>query len=232
MANLTAEIPIPDPEYWCGLDLEKAELPLLLFFSLIFNLFSLIILWKIKKTCKGVDYMTVCTLAINDFVSTLLLTIMWIGGWISCGYFMTSSWCAVLGWLVTATVIWSAFIIIVMSGCRYLATVRPLYYRTEVSTYSVAVGLLITWIWTLAQLVFPFTGLVAPYEYYNENRICAYNFAPGIYSSAHRFILGTLSAEGLLATFVTLFFNFRIIYEVSYHMSGIINQTRIQIYRV
>ena len=198
----------------CEIDLSKAELPIVLVLSLLMNLIAVTVLLKIKNKCQGTDLLTVLTLAINDLVTTILFMIMWIGGWIKCGCLMTYSACALLGWLATAMVIWSAWVIIIMSGCRYLATVKPLYFRTNVTYSSINVAMVVTLVVTLFSLTFPFFDLAAEYEYYEDNKICAYDFTPSHGGTSHRYILGALATEGLLATVMVLYFNCSIVYKV------------------
>ncbi|OWF35374.1 Rhodopsin, GQ-coupled [Mizuhopecten yessoensis] len=200
------------PEIDCILDLSKAELPILLILCLVFNSFSIIILVKIRSDILGIDYLLVLTLAVNDFVTMALFTVMWIGGWIRCKNIMDVHLCSFFGWLATTMVIWSAWVVIIMAGCRYLATVKPLYYRSSVTRGNVIIVLVFTLFFTLLQLMLPFTGLAAPYVFYDENRICAYNFSAGIAGFSHRIILGVLATEGLLATIVIMYFNISIIY--------------------
>lgn len=204
-----------EPYLDCVLDLSKAELPILLLLCLVLNAVSITILVKIKSDILGIDYLLVLTLAVNDFVTMALFSMMWIGGWIRCRNLLNHHMCSFFGWLATTMVIWSAWVVIIMAGCRYMATVKPLYYRSYVTRLRVSVGLGVTLLITLLQLTFPFVGLAAPYEFYSENRICAFNFSAGIAGFSHRAIVGFISMEGLLATAVIMYFNISIIYEVS-----------------
>lgn len=200
---------------YCYVDLSKAELPILLISTFFFNSVALIILFKIRKKSDEVNHFLVTTIAGNDFGSTVIFMIMWIGGWIKCGCMLTSVTCAILGWFGTAAVVWSAWIVIVTSVIRYLATVKPLYYRAHITPTKVHIATYATLVFTLLQLAFPFFGAAAPYKYYEDNFICAYDFSPGSFSKSHRVILGFLSVEGLLASASTMYLNFSIVYEVS-----------------
>ncbi|XP_063399406.1 uncharacterized protein LOC134684045 [Mytilus trossulus] len=63
--------------------------------------------------------------------------------------------------------------------------------------------------------MFPFFGAAAaPYKYYEDNFICAYDFSPGSDGASHRALLGILSMEGLLASMATMYFNISIVYEM------------------
>lgn len=199
----------------CHLDISKTELPLLLLLTLIFNAVAMLVLVQIRSKSNGIDSLLVLTLATNDFVTTLLYTVMWIGGWIACGSLMERKSCSLLGWLSTALVIWSAWIIIIMSCVRYLATVKPVYYKTKVTTSRIKIGLVLTLLHSLSLVMFPFFKVAAPYFYYKFNRICAYDFAPGKGGPAHRTILGVMAVEGLLTILMVLFFNVSTIYQVS-----------------
>lgn len=200
---------------YCHVDLTKAELPVLLILTLLFNSVAIFVLFKIRKKSEKINHYLVTTITLNDLFSTLVFTVMWIGGWIKCGCMMTQALCSILGWLSTTAVVWSAWIVIVMSVTRYLATVKPLYYRSHITTFKVQTAIYATLALTLLQLMFPFFGAAAaPYKYYEDNFICAYDFSPGSDGASHRALLGILSMEGLLASMATMYFNISIVYEV------------------
>ncbi|KAJ8299077.1 hypothetical protein KUTeg_023137 [Tegillarca granosa] len=201
-------------EDFCGLNFSLAELPCLLLMTLIFNAVSIFVLVNIRGQIQTNDHFLVLTLAINDFVTTLLYAIMLVGGWITCGSIMEDNSCSIFGWLSTGMVVWSAWIIIIMTVVRYLATVRPVYYRTNVTVSKLAIALVVTLVLTLAQLIFPFFHLAVPYAFYEDNRICAYEFAPGRGGVIHRSILGILASEGLIATLIVLYCNISIICQL------------------
>ncbi|KAK6190267.1 hypothetical protein SNE40_002176 [Patella caerulea] len=207
MANNTTDIN-------CVLDLSEAELPILLVLTLIFNSVSLLILNRMKVLTETIDHLLVTTLTYNDMISTLLYTFMWLGSWISCGQMLQNITCDIFGWLGTITVIWSAGIVVVMSGCRYLALVRPLYYRLHVNAKSVKIGLVGFLALFLVMVTFPLVGLASPYYYYSSNMVCAYNFTPGDGGLFHRCILGVISVFGLLTVLVILFFNISIVGQI------------------
>lgn len=198
----------------CHFDISKAELPIVLLLTLILNAVAIYVLIKIRPTCISVDHTCVLALAINDFVTAALYSVMWIGGWIKCGCLMDRHLCNALGWFATSMVIWSAWVVIIMAGCRYLATVKPLYYRSHVSISNVQVSMVVTLCLTFLQLIFPFFGVTSQYKFYPGNRICAYDFSPGAGGAAHRWMLGFLSAEGLVASIVVLYLNVCIICKV------------------
>lgn len=200
----------------CHFDMSKAELPIVLLLTLVLNAAAVYILIKIRPKCVSVDHTCVIVLAINDLVTALLYSVMWIGGWIKCGCLMGRNLCNVLGWFATSMMIWSAWVVIILAGCRYLATIKPLYYRAHVSSSSVHVFMVATLCLTLLQLIFPFFGVAAEYKFYPGNRICAYDFSPGVGGVMHRNLLGFLSAEGLIASLVVLYLNFCVIYKVKY----------------
>lgn len=139
----------------CHFDLSKAELPIVLLLTLVLNAAAVYILIKIRPKCVSVDHTCVIVLAINDFVTALLYSVMWIGGWIKCGCLMGRNLCNVLGWFATSMMIWSAWVVIILAGCRYLATIKPLYYRAHVSSSSIHVFMVATLCLTLLQLIDP-----------------------------------------------------------------------------
>lgn len=206
-----SDIPVSE----CRTDFQKAELPILLILSILLNGTSLFILIQIKSENNRSHHYLITTLAANDLVTTLLFTIMWIGNVMVCGKFGGELMCSALGWLGTAMVIWSAWVVVIMSGVRYLSVVKPFYYKMKVTLSTIRFGLLATVVFSFACLIFPFTGLVQPYKLYRENYVCAYDFSPGAGGKLHRVWLGVISGLGLMAIFTVLYFNGSIVCTVS-----------------
>lgn len=205
----------------CKLDLSKAELPIVLTLTLIVNAVAIFILVKIRQKNSGTDQFMVVVLAVNDFVTTLMFMVMWIGGWITCGDLLLGPACAVLGWFASTMVMWSAWVVVTMCATRYLALVKPLYYRSNVTAKRLKIGLGITLLITLIQFTTPLTGLTTEYEYYDENRVCAYDFSPGNRSDSHKASLVVIAAEGILSIVCVLFFNISIVFQVSQYVHGV-----------
>ncbi|KAJ8299469.1 hypothetical protein KUTeg_023529 [Tegillarca granosa] len=198
----------------CKLDLTKAELPIVLCLTLIVNAVAIFILVKIRQKNSGTDQFMVVVLAVNDFVTTLMFMVMWIGGWITCGDLLLGPACAVLGWLASTMVMWSAWVVVTMCATRYLALVKPLYYRSNVTAKRLKIGLILTLLITLLQFTTPLTGLTTEYEYYDENRVCAYDFSPGNRSDSHKASLIVIATEGILSIACVLFFNISIVFQL------------------
>lgn len=202
----------------CTLDMSKAELPILLILTLILNVISAIILHKLRHTFQSTDTLMVDTLTINDAVSTAIFIVMWVAGWATCGCVMLTSpyVCASLGCVASTLVLWSAWIITVMSACRYLAIKRPFIYRYYVKTFQIKVILAVSLCLTFLQFTGPFFGIAEPFRYLDENKICAYDFTAGHGEPSHRYILLLIAIEGFCLVALVLFFNISITMQVHY----------------
>ncbi|ESO82045.1 hypothetical protein LOTGIDRAFT_170320 [Lottia gigantea] len=198
----------------CSLDLTEAEIPIILVLTLIFNLISLVIIIRMKCLTESIDHLLVTTLTINDLFSTVVYTTMWLGGWMTCGVMLQNISCDIMGWLGTVTVMYSAGIIVIMSSCRYLALVRPIFYRMQVTLKSVKIALVTLLLYFVLVTIFPLCGITTPYYYYNSNFVCAYNFTPGDGAMFHRGILGLIAVSGIVTTLIVLFFNISIIRQL------------------
>ncbi|XP_071099443.1 olfactory receptor 2AP1-like [Haliotis cracherodii] len=199
----------------CVLDLSKAELPLILFPTFIFNVVALVVLLKMKGTADSLDRLLVTSLVVNDLISTCLYLLTFLMGLLSCGDILKKPFvCGLMGWLTTTMVMWSAGVITVMTSCRYLALVKPLYHRSKVTSRSIKFALLGTLIYMTLHLIFPFFHLDSPYRMYKSNKICGYDFTPALGGSVHKVILGLISVEGLITIIVVLFFNLSIIKQL------------------
>ncbi|XP_033752030.1 C-C chemokine receptor type 4-like [Pecten maximus] len=213
LAN-TSEVNVED--FSCDLDLSKAELPIVLLLTLVLNILSVIILYKLRHAFQSTDTMMVATLITNDAVTSLIFIVMWLAGWASCGCIMVVDifFCSAFGWLGTAMVMWSAWIVTIMSASRYLALARPFFYRNHVKTFQLKVAMAITLFITFLQFTGPFYGTAVQYEYYSENKVCAYDFAPGHGEASHRYILLVITIEGFSLIGMVLFFNISIVIKL------------------
>ncbi|OWF35375.1 hypothetical protein KP79_PYT18439 [Mizuhopecten yessoensis] len=191
------ESEVSEEDFSCSLDLSKAELPVVLLLTLLLNILSMIILYKLRHTFQSTDTMMVATLITNDALTSVLFIIMWLAGWASCGCIMVVNiyFCSAMGWIASTMVMWSAWIVTVMSGCKYLAVARPFFYRNHFSA--------------------PFYGVAVKYEYYSDNKICAYDFAPGHGGASHRYTLLLVFIEGFCLMGVVLFFNVSIVIKLN-----------------
>lgn len=54
----------------CVLDLKKAELPIILIFTLAVNLLALAVLLRMRGSCDTLDHLLVSILNINDILTT------------------------------------------------------------------------------------------------------------------------------------------------------------------
>ncbi|XP_069133166.1 uncharacterized protein [Argopecten irradians] len=210
LPNTTA---VDAEDFSCKLDLSKAELPIVLLLTLVMNIVSMVITYKLRHVFQSKDTMLVATLITNDAVTSFIFIVMWLAGWASCGCIMVVDiyFCSFFGWIGSAMVMWSAWIVSVMSGCRYLALARPFFYRQHVKTFQLKVVMGLTLILTLIQFTGPFYGTAVVYEYYSENKICAYDFAPGHGTASHRYIILMITIEGFILMGSVLFFNISIV---------------------
>ncbi|GFO29454.1 hypothetical protein PoB_005595900 [Plakobranchus ocellatus] len=103
----------------CKLDLNKAELPIILISTLIVNLLAFAVLLRMRGSCDTLDHRLVSILNVNDTLTAGIFTFMWLSGWASCDTLLIKPiFCGLFGWLGSALVVWSAFIIVIMTTCR------------------------------------------------------------------------------------------------------------------
>ncbi|XP_035828751.1 uncharacterized protein LOC101864102 [Aplysia californica] len=142
-------------------------------------------------------YTFICTVRARR--ATAIYTLMWISGWASCGRVLQFKiYCFVFGWLGSALVVWSAGIIVIMTSCRYLSLAKPLYYRAHVKPRRVTYAAVGTLVFCLAFFIFPFTGLTSPFVVYDQNNVCATDFAPGSGGVGQRIFIGAIGVIGSL----------------------------------
>ncbi|KAH9495009.1 hypothetical protein Btru_018412 [Bulinus truncatus] len=196
----------------CSLELRKTELPVILLVTLVINVLAFAVLIRMRGTCDTLDHHLVSLLNVNDLISTVIFTIMWLSGWASCNQLLQLPiYCGIFGWLGSALVVWSAGIIVIMTSCRYLSLVKPLYYRTNVTVTSVTRAVVGTFIFCLLFFIWPFTGLTAPFTLYEENHICTTQFAPGGAGLGQKIFIGVTGVAGCLTVVHVLVCNLTIV---------------------
>ncbi|XP_013088573.2 olfactory receptor 52N5-like [Biomphalaria glabrata] len=197
---------------FCSLELDNIELPVILFVTLTINILASAVLLRMRGTCDTLDHHLVSLLNVNDLISTVIFTIMWLSGWASCNKLLKMSiFCNIFGWLGSALVVWSAGIIVIMTSCRYLSLVKPLYYRTNVTVTSVTRAVVGTFIFCLLFFIWPFTGLTEPFTLYEDNHICSTQFAPGGAGLGQRIFIGFTGVAGCLTVVHVLVCNLTIV---------------------
>ncbi|RUS69314.1 hypothetical protein EGW08_022924 [Elysia chlorotica] len=178
---------------------KEAELPIIFVFTLVVNLLALAVLVRMRSSCDTLDHLLVSILNINDILTTGIFTLMWITGWASCdAVLLEPAFCGFFGWIGSALVVWSAFIIVIMTSFRFLSLVKPLYYRTQVNAGKVIRASVGTLVFCLAFFLPPFSGLTARYRIYEDNHICAIDFAPGAEGLLQRPFIGATGVIGCL----------------------------------
>ncbi|KAK3735280.1 hypothetical protein RRG08_046125 [Elysia crispata] len=183
----------------CTLNLKEAELPIIFVFTLAVNLLALAVLVRMRASCDTLDHLLVSILNINDILTTGIFTFMWISGWASCDAVLVKPiFCGLFGWVGSALVVWSAFIIVIMTSFRFLSLVKPLYFRTQVNAGKVIKASVGTLVFCLVFFLPPFTGYTAPYRIYEDNHICAIDFAPGAKGFLQRPFIGATGVIGCL----------------------------------
>ncbi|CAH1785522.1 unnamed protein product [Owenia fusiformis] len=191
----------------CMVDITEQEVIFIIVVTLIMDLTALAILHKMPGKKQSVNHFLVKTLAWNDFVSTLMLFSMWLVSSIQCGPVGGYYGCMLMGWMSTTSTIWSAWIVTIMTFCRYISVKYPITYQQKFTISKVAGILGFTWALTLAQLSLPLFGAAAPYRYYDENKICSYEFAPGRFTDVHAVTVAMIGSVGLLTVVFVIYCN-------------------------
>ena len=144
--------------------------------TVILNFVAFIVLSQIKGYKGNTNHFVVRILVLSDAVGAVT-TATPIS--MSClGYTLhNSNVCQAFGFLSNVILLWTVLIVLLMCILRYLAVVRPLFYRTYVTFTAVKwllVGLLI---WSSAHIVLPLFG-VGRFKYFPIGQYCSFEIPP------------------------------------------------------
>ena len=178
--------------------------------TFVLNTFAALVLWRLKGYRRNISHLVVRVLVISDALGSLASVIPIIE---SCSgtKLRDSTLCTVFGYLSSVFLLWTALIVLFMCTLRYLALVRPLFYRTRLNYDIVWYILAGELIWSGAHLVLPLTG-VGRFKFYSQGQYCAFEIKPTNAKDAA--LIHITVWEGWLTIAVLAFFSVRMLREL------------------
>ena len=180
--------------------------------TFILNFIAAVILWSLRSTAyrKNKSHLVIRVLVLSDTVSSLVAflppilscTTKWMGGRQSCIFF---------GYVSTVFLLWSAFIVLIMCTLRYLAMVRPFFFRSHVSYSCVKLALAGTIVWSALHLALPAVG-IGSFKFFILGKYCAYDINP--VGAKDKVLVHITVWEGIVVVSLLIFFVIAILKEM------------------
>lgn len=153
-------------------------------------------------------HLLICCLSGSDTVSVGLQCLMPVASFINCGWWGGQATCAFLGYINAILILWSAWIVAILSFQRFLVTVYPFKHRQMFTTKKIRQALFSMFAITCLLLCPPLFG-VGEFVYYDMGQFCSLSLTPtGVSDTVY---LSVAIAYGFVCVSLVLFFNFRVI---------------------
>ncbi len=178
--------------------------------TLVLNAFAAMTLWRLKDHKANISHLAVRVLVVSDALGSVITMIPIL---ISCGKnaVVERITCNIFGYLSSVFLLWTALIVLLLCTLRYLALVRPLFYRTYLTYNVVKYTLVCEFFWSATHLLLPVFG-IGRFKFYPEGQYCAFEIKPSNTSDAT--LVHITVWEGWLTIFVLLFFTGRMLMEL------------------
>ncbi len=205
----------------------KVDIFPLFVFAFVVNTLSLLAVLKTKpresspSAAKQI-HILICCLAGSDTVSVGLQCVMPVASFINCGWWGGETTCSLFGYINAILIMWSAWIVVLLSFQRFLVTAFPFQHQRKFTTKRIKSALI--YLFLILGVFFspPFFG-VGEYVYYDTGQFCSLSLTPtGIPDTV---LLGLLVAQGLTCVFLVLVFNIHVVVSLKTRRSAFHRQT-------
>lgn len=191
----------------------KVDIFPLFAFGFVVNTLALIAVLKAKprdSTPSGAKqiHILICCLAGSDTTSLGLQCLMPLASFINCGWWGGKITCSLFGFVNAILILWSAWIVALLSFQRFLVTVFPFKHQSTFTTKKIKSALIYSFFIVCLLVSPPFFG-VGEFVYYETGQFCSLSLTPT--GLPDTIFLGILVAQGLVCVVLVLVFNIHVI---------------------
>jgi len=205
----------------------KVDIFPLFVFSFLVNIFALLAVLKTRPSATTPNaakqiHLLICCLSTSDTTSVGLQCLMPIASFINCGWWGGKITCALFGYVNAILILWSAWIVAILSFQRYLVTVYPFKHQRKFTTKRIKKALFTLFFVTCVFFSPPFFG-VGEYVYYNTGQFCSLSLTPtGVPDTV---FLALLVGQGFFCVFMVLFFTIHVVLSLKSRRLAFCGQT-------
>ena len=194
----------------------KVDIFPLFIFAFLVNIFALLAVLKAPPRSTTTNaarqiHLLICCLSASDTVSVGLQCLMPIASFINCGWWGGQATCSLFGYLNAILIIWSAWIVALLSFQRFLCTVSPFKHQSKFTTKRIKKALLLLFLFTSAFFTPPLLG-IGEFVYYKTGQFCSLSLTPTGLSDS--IFLSLVVAHGFVCVFLILFFSLHVIFSL------------------
>lgn len=205
----------------------KVDIFPLFVFGFVVNILALVAVLKAKPResipngAKQI-HILICCLACSDTASLGLQCLMPLASFINCGWWGGKITCSLFGYINAILILWSAWIVALLSFQRFLVTVFPFQHQSNFTTKKTKSALIYLFFAVGLILSPPFFG-VGEFVYYDTGQFCSLSLTPT--GLPDTIFLGILVTQGLVCVVVVLVFNIHVIVSLKSRRSTFHRQT-------
>lgn len=205
----------------------KVDIFPLFVFGFVVNILALVAVLKAKPResipngAKQI-HILICCLAGSDTASLGLQCLMPLASFINCGWWGGKITCSLFGYINAILILWSAWIVALLSFQRFLVAVFPFQHQSNFTTKKIKSALIYLFFAVGLILSPPFFG-VGEFVYYDTGQFCSLSLTPT--GLPDTIFLGILVTQGLVCVVVVLVFNIHVIVSLKSRRSTFHRQT-------
>lgn len=206
----------------------KVDIFPLFVFAFLVNICALIAVFQAKPRISTPNsakqiHLLICCLAVSDTSSLGLQCLMPVASFINCGWWGGDVTCALFGYINAILILWSAWIVALLSFQRFFVTAFPFQHQRNFTTKKIKSALISIFFMLCCFVSPPFFG-VGEFVYYDTGQFCSLSLTPtGIPDTV---FLGILVAQGFVCVLAVLVFNIHVVVSLKSRRSTFHGQTK------
>ncbi|RMX53295.1 hypothetical protein pdam_00015253 [Pocillopora damicornis] len=191
----------------------KVDIFPLFVFAFVVNFLALIAVFKAKPristpTSAKQIHLLICCLAVSDTASLGLQCVMPVASFINCGWWGGRITCGIFGYVNAIFILWSAWIVSLLSFQRFFATAFPFQHQRNFTMKKIKTAVVFIFFMLCFFFTPPFFG-VGAFVYYDTGQFCSLSLTPT--GKSDTIFLGILVTQGVTCVSAVLVFNIHVV---------------------
>lgn len=191
----------------------KVDIFPLFVFAFVVNFLALIAVFKAKPristpTSAKQIHLLICCLAVSDTASLGLQCVMPVASFINCGWWGGRITCGIFGYVNAIFILWSAWIVSLLSFQRFFATAFPFQHQRNFTMKKIKTAVVFIFFMLCFFFTPPFFG-VGAFVYYDTGQFCSLSLTPT--GKSDTIFLGILVTQGITCVSAVLVFNIHVV---------------------
>ena len=194
----------------------KVDIFPLFVFTFFVNIFALLAVLKTRPTATTPKaakqiHLLICCLSASDTASVGLQCLMPVASFLNCGWWGGRTTCSLFGYINAILIVWSAWIVSILSFQRFLFTQYPFKHQRKFTTKRIKLVLFFFLLVTCVFFLPPFFG-IGEFVYYVTGQFCSLSLTPtGVQDTI---FLALVVGHGFTCVLLILFFNINALFSL------------------